>query len=113
MNHLHTKTSALVRLVARGADTPEEQEAAECELDIRVPMPEVKVVVVIRCEILRRDALEYHASILARHGCDLEEDDADAIVVRCDPASAQGVVSYIGSCPALRYITHELTQERA
>lgn len=116
-SHAHTRTSALVRLIAGGAATAEEQEAAEHELDLRVPMPEVKTAAAIRCTVLRRDdALEYHATILSRYGCELEEAhdlESDQIIVRCDPASLSGVRSYINACPVLRYASHELIEERA
>lgn len=40
-------TSALVGLIARGAASPEEQEAAERELDLRIPGPTLETVHVI------------------------------------------------------------------
>lgn len=116
MSLLHVKTSALVKLVVAGAATAEEQQAAEDELDLRVPQPEVRTISAIAARRISRvtdEQADYHASILMRNGAEVDTDDREHYEVRCDPGSASAVVDYLRRCAAFEYLGHELREERA
>lgn len=111
----HTKTSALIRLIAGGAPTPEEQAAAEEELDLRVPMPEIKAVVEIRAKIREgadAAALAHHASVIERYGVEIDLDSEGARVT-CDAHSYAGVVAYLRQSGLFEEVKHDVREERA
>jgi hypothetical protein len=100
---LHMTTSALVKMVAGGAACAEDQVAAEEELDLRVPLPELQTFVVYDVTLVER----LDAGVLALTLRVLDQNNvecsmtSDGVTMRALAHAASWVSEYLRGLPRL------------
>lgn len=111
----HMTTSALVRAIVAGAPTAEDQADLEAELDLRVPMPEVRSIVQITATLAEgadQRLVVHHCSVVEKAGGAEIDYLEDGVVVTCELYALAGTLKYLRECGVFNRITHEIKEAR-